>query len=340
MTGLSTLCYIEKNGKYLMLHRTVKKNDVNREKWIGVGGHFEQDESPEECLLREVREETGYTLTSWRYRGIVTFVSGDGVTEYMSLFTADGFEGEPIPCDEGELAWVDIEDVWKLNIWEGDKIFFRLIDEEHPFFSLKLTYDGSGHLIAAALDGKPMELFDILNPDGSRTGLTRERGVALREGSLHAAAHIWVLRPGISGRTELLLRKPDGNFRPGTYDISAASHLAVGESAPKAAIRKLSETLGIETTPGCLRFIGTYHSVSENIYYGKHFRDNELRSVYLYTESADLPPITQGSSESKEILWMDLQAFLHGVREGSFPTCINADELRMLESYLKTHTIF
>lgn len=195
MTGLSTLCYIEKNGKYLMLHRTVKKNDVNREKWIGVGGHFEQDESPEECLLREVREETGYTLTSWRYRGIVTFVSGDGVTEYMSLFTADGFEGEPIPCDEGELAWVDIEDVWQLNIWEGDKIFFRLIDEEHPFFSLKLTYDGSGHLIAAALDGKPMELFDILNPDGSRTGLTRERGVALREGSLHAAAHIWVLRP-------------------------------------------------------------------------------------------------------------------------------------------------
>ena len=103
MTGLSTLCYIEKDGKYLMLHRTVKKNDVNKDKWIGVGGHFEADESPEECLLREVKEETGYTLTSWKYRAIVTFVSGDGVTEYMSLLTADGFTGEQIACDEGEL---------------------------------------------------------------------------------------------------------------------------------------------------------------------------------------------------------------------------------------------
>ena len=135
MTGLSTLCYIEKDGKYLMLHRTVKKNDVNKDKWIGVGGHFEVDESPEECLLREVKEETGYTLTSYQYRGIVTFVSGGGVTEYMSLFTADGFKGEPIPCDEGELEWVDIEEVWHLNIWEGDKIFFRLLDEQKEFFS-------------------------------------------------------------------------------------------------------------------------------------------------------------------------------------------------------------
>lgn len=158
MAKLSTLCYIEQNGKYLMLHRTVKKNDVNKEKWIGVGGHFEADESPEECLLREVREETGYTLTSWQYRGIVTFVSGDGVTEYMSLFTADGFEGRPIPCDEGELAWVKIHDVEQLNSWEGDKIFFRLLRENRPFFSLKLVYDGHGGLVFAALDGQPMKL--------------------------------------------------------------------------------------------------------------------------------------------------------------------------------------
>lgn len=154
MAGLSTLCYIEKNGKYLMLHRTVKKNDVNKDKWIGVGGHFKADESPEECLLREVKEETGYTLTSYQYRGIVTFVSGGGVTEYMSLFTADGFAGNPIPCDEGELEWVNKEDVWKLNIWEGDKIFFQLLEEERPFFSLKLVYDGEDRLVSAALDGK------------------------------------------------------------------------------------------------------------------------------------------------------------------------------------------
>lgn len=157
MSALSTLCYIEKDGKYLMLHRTVKKNDVNKDKWIGVGGHFEKDESPEECLMREVKEETGYTLTSYRYRGLVTFVSGTGVTEYMSLFTADGFEGKPIACDEGELKWVDKDQIWNLNLWEGDKIFFRLLEERQDFFSLKLVYDGCDKLIFAALDGTPME---------------------------------------------------------------------------------------------------------------------------------------------------------------------------------------
>lgn len=156
MTSLSTLCYIEKDGKYLMLHRTVKKNDVNKDKWIGVGGHFEKDESPEECLLREVREETGYTLTSWKFRGLVTFVSGSGVTEYMSLFTADGFTGEPVPCDEGDLVWINKEEVLHLNIWEGDKIFFRLLNEGREFFSLKLVYDGTDQLTEASLDGIPL----------------------------------------------------------------------------------------------------------------------------------------------------------------------------------------
>lgn len=158
MTGLSTLCYIIQDGRYLMLHRTVKKNDVNKDKWIGVGGHFEEGESPEECLLREVKEETGYTLTSYRYRGIVTFISGNGVTEYMSLFTADGFEGEPVLCDEGELAWVPVEDVYRLNIWEGDKIFFRLLEEREEFFSLKLVYDGHDGLVSVLLDGKPISI--------------------------------------------------------------------------------------------------------------------------------------------------------------------------------------
>lgn len=153
----STLCYIQKDGAYLMLHRTVKEHDVNKDKWIGVGGHFEEGESPEECVLREVKEETGYTLTSYRFRGLVTFLSGDGVAEYMSLFTADGFTGEPVPCDEGELEWVPIERIQDLNIWEGDKIFFRLLDEEAPFFSLKLVCDGHGGLVEAVLNGKPVE---------------------------------------------------------------------------------------------------------------------------------------------------------------------------------------
>ena len=134
MERLSTLCYIEQDGKYLMLHRTVKENDVNKDKWIGVGGHFEYGESPEECLLREVKEETGYTLTSWKYRGIVTFVYGEDTVEYMSLYTADGFTGEPVECDEGELEWVDKKDIPALELWEGDKIFFRLLDMGREFF--------------------------------------------------------------------------------------------------------------------------------------------------------------------------------------------------------------
>ena len=158
MKNLSTLCYLQRDGAYLMLHRTVKKNDVITDNWLGVGGHFEVGESPEECLLREVKEETGYTLTSFRFRGLVTFLSGDGVTEYMSLFTADGFEGEPIPCDEGVLEWVPREKIPELNIWEGDKIFFRLLAEEIPFFSLKLVYDGQGGLVEAQLNGKRLAL--------------------------------------------------------------------------------------------------------------------------------------------------------------------------------------
>lgn len=154
MVSLSTLCYIEKEEKYLMLHRIVKKNDVNKDKWIGVGGHFEHQESPEDCLLREVKEETGYTLTSYQYRGIVTFIYGEDVTEYMSLFTADGFEGEEIPCDEGQLEWIDKKEVYNLNIWEGDKIFFRLLEENRGFFSLKLVYDKNDQLQYYAIDGK------------------------------------------------------------------------------------------------------------------------------------------------------------------------------------------
>lgn len=144
---MSTLCYIEQEGRYLMLHRTVKENDVNRGKWIGVGGHFEADESPEECLLREVEEETGYRLLRWQFRGLVTFLSGDGVTEYMHLFTADKFVGTPSACDEGELAWVEKERVGELELWPGDRIFLQLLAENAPFFSLKLVYDGAGKLL-------------------------------------------------------------------------------------------------------------------------------------------------------------------------------------------------
>lgn len=154
---LTTLCYLEKDDSYLMLHRIKKKNDINEGKWIGVGGKFEKDESPEDCLLREVREETGYTLTSWRYRGIITFVTARGETEYMSLYTADEFEGELQECTEGVLKWIRKNEVPELNLWEGDRIFLRLLTEDRPFFSLKLVYDAEDRLCEAVLDGQKME---------------------------------------------------------------------------------------------------------------------------------------------------------------------------------------
>lgn len=137
----TTLCYMEKDDKYLMLHRVKKENDQNKDKWIGVGGKFEDGETPEDCVRREVLEETGLTLTDYRYRGIVTFVLKDWGTEYMHLFTATGFEGEMKVCEEGDLVWVPKDEIEDLEIWEGDKVFFRLLAEEGGFFSLKLVYE-------------------------------------------------------------------------------------------------------------------------------------------------------------------------------------------------------
>ncbi len=151
---LTTLCYIEKDNRYLMLHRIKKEKDINKDKYIGVGGHFEYGESPDECLMREVLEETGLKLTSYRARGIVTFIYGDEVVEYMHLYTADGFEGTISDCDEGELVWVEKDKVCELNIWDGDKIFFGLLAEDRPFFSLKLVYSLNDELIEVRLDGK------------------------------------------------------------------------------------------------------------------------------------------------------------------------------------------
>ncbi|MDD7772543.1 MAG: NUDIX hydrolase [Faecousia sp.] len=152
----TTLCYLEKDGCYLMLHRIKKKNDLNQDKWVGVGGKLEENESPEECLVREVREETGLTLTRWRYCGIVTFVSDRWEGEYMHLYTADGFTGQLTDCNEGVLEWVPKERVRLLPQWEGDRIFFRLMEQNVPFFSLKLQYEGD-RLVLAALNGQPLD---------------------------------------------------------------------------------------------------------------------------------------------------------------------------------------
>lgn len=152
---MTSLCYLERDGKYLMLHRVKKKNDPNHDKWLGLGGKFEAAESPEDCMRREVLEETGLTVTDFQYRGIVTFVNGADSCEYMHLFLCTDWSGTPTECDEGELAWIDKRELLKLPMWEGDRIFLELLDKPCPFFSLKLVYNGD-KLTQAVLNGKEL----------------------------------------------------------------------------------------------------------------------------------------------------------------------------------------
>ena len=161
--ALTTLCYLERDDKYLMMHRISKKNDINKDKWIGVGGHFEDNESPEECIQREILEETGYDipLDALEYRAIITFISDKGDYELMSLFTAKAPDWEPRECSEGRLEWVEKDKVFDLNLWEGDKIFFKLLKESRDFFSLKMHYDREDKLIEAVLNGKNYENYRL-----------------------------------------------------------------------------------------------------------------------------------------------------------------------------------
>jgi 8-oxo-dGTP diphosphatase len=149
----TTLCYITRGDEVLMLHRTKKEGDMNRDKWLGIGGKLEENESPDDCLLREALEETGLTLTHWKCRGIVTFLSDRYEGEYMYLFTADGFEGSLKECDEGDLQWITREKLNALPKWEGDQIFLDLLWQDAPFFLLTLSYEGD-KLKEAVLNGQ------------------------------------------------------------------------------------------------------------------------------------------------------------------------------------------
>ncbi len=153
----TSLCYIENSGRYLMMHRKKKENDENKGKWIGVGGKFKEGESPEDCMLRETFEETGIVVSDFKYRGIVTFVSDLYETEHMHLFTATSDTDKFISCDEGELKWIFKDEILSLNLWEGDRIFLKLIEDENtPFFSLKLQYEGDT-LVKTVINGKLMK---------------------------------------------------------------------------------------------------------------------------------------------------------------------------------------
>lgn len=312
---LTTLCYIEKDDSYLMLHRVKKQQDVNKDKWIGIGGHFEKGESPEECLFREIKEETGLTLTGFSFRGLVTFSATGWPTEYMCLYTADSFEGVLTDCEEGTLQWVKKEELMSLNLWEGDKIFFKLLLEDAPFFSLKLSYDGD-RLTEAVLNGKPMELLELRREDGSRTGIVRERSFIHENGDLHGTSHVWIVRPTKAGGFELLLQKrsKQKDSYPGCYDISSAGHIPAGNDYLDSALREMEEELGIRAQPKDLQEAFLHLGYAETEFYGKPFKNAEVSMVYLYDKPIELADLNLQEEEVEEVCWMEYEKVLAEVR--------------------------
>lgn len=333
---LTTLCYIEKDGKYLMLHRVSKEHDVNKDKWIGIGGHFEEGESPEECLLREAKEETGLTLVSWRFRGIVTFLAEGWQTEYMCLYTADRFEGELCVCDEGMLEWVAKEEIMKLNLWEGDKIFLKLLAQDAPFFSLKLSYRGDV-LQYAALDGRTLELFDICDERGEPTGQVTERSVAHALGIRHRTVYVWAVRRGRSGKWQILMqtRSAEKTY-PGCYGSSASGHVMAGDGYEASALRELEEELGIRAKPEELHFAGIFDSGDIcTEFHGEPFYDREISSVYVYQNPIDIGRLSLQQEEVESVHWIDYEECLSRVLQGDGRFCVNLRGLRLLGAYLK-----
>ncbi len=345
MTGmpeLTTLCYLVKDGKALMLHRVVKNNDVNKDKWIGVGGHFEDGESPEDCAKREIFEETGLTAEAMTLNGIVTFDSAkQDHTEYMFLYTVT-------------------------ELWEGDRIFLKLLDEGHPFFSLKLVYDEKDVLRGAVLDGRQMELFDILNPDGTLAGYTRERSIAHEMGSLHGTVQGQVdknaerensspatltadqsresdefSRNNAGCHWQLLLQKRAANkdSYPGCMDISSAGHMKAGDSVEETLLREFREEMGIRASVKDFIYIGDHLSYHESVFYGKRFRDHELSHIFVYSPSdqIDAEKLRLQKEEIESVSWIDFDELEKRMQDKTIQTCIDPEELSILKDFLNHH---
>ncbi len=332
---LTTLCYIEKDDSYLMLHRIKKEHDINKDKWIGIGGHFEADESPDDCVVREAKEETGLTLTSYRLRGVLTFLCDDITDYYIFLYTADGFEGELKNCNEGLLEWVAKDKISSLHLWEGDLIFFQLLAENAPFFSLKLRYIDN-ILKEAVLNGKAMELFDIVDENGIPTGQVRERSLVHRYGDLHRTAHVWIVRRNESGSFDVLLQKraADKDSFPGCFDISSAGHIPAGMNYLESALRELEEELGIIALPEDLKFIGYHDGEIVTSFYGSPFHNHEFSAVYVLSADIPVSSFRLQKEEIESVVWINYEKCLASMRDGTLAHCIFIDEFLALKTWM------
>lgn len=332
----TTLCYIFCGDEILMIHRIKKKNDENEGKYIGLGGHFLENEDAKQCVLREVLEESGIDLLNPVYNGIVTFHSDLYPSEEMHLFTAFLEEKPPLPpCDEGVLCFVKKEQLLSLKMWEGDLIFLSLLFEKAPFFHLTLRYKGE-RLEEALLDGRPTELLDLLDDDGNKSGKFKERSLIHRDGDLHKTVHVWIYRKK-DGRTHLLLQKRAArkDAYPGLYDISCAGHLGRGEEPSDGAMRELAEELGICPPEDSLCPIGHFDRFTKESFYGQPFLDNERAILFLLDGApffSDHPSVW--NDEVEGALWVDLEELLKDHTLGG-DSCIVKEELQLVADALK-----
>lgn len=336
----TTLCYIEKEDSYLMLHRIKKEHDINKDKWIGIGGHFETGESPDDCLLRETFEETGLTLTSYQFRGILTFICDDITDYYICLYTADGYTGNLKECMEGTLEWVPKKDIINLDLWEGDLIFFKLLEENAPFFSLKVSYRNNV-LKEAVLNGQPMELFDLVDEYGIPTGKVRERSLVHLNGNLHRTAHVWITRPNAKSGFDVLLQKRAAgkDSYPGCYDISSAGHIPAGCDYLESALRELEEELGITVSAEELTLIAYHEGNTQDTFYSRPFRNHEYSAVYLLNKDIPLSSLTLQQEEIESVLWMDYAECLAAIKSATLNHCIYLDEFELLgRQYFQFHS--
>lgn len=328
----TTLCYIEKNDSYLMLHRTKKKHDGSFEKWLGVGGKLEKGETHEECVLREVKEETGYELIDYCFRGKVYFYSDTWEDEIMYLYTATGYTGEEILCNEGELVWVKKNEVCNLHIWEGDRLFLNRLMEDNSYFELELRYAGDNLVSHKWL----MEMFDVVDEDGNPTGEIVDRKTAHREGIRHRTSHIWLLRRN-NEKLEILLQKRSKNkdSHPGCYDISSAGHIHAGCDFKESALRELSEELGVLAQSDDLIYVGKINTYRETMPHGEIFKDNQVSAVFIMWYNKESCEFSLQEEEVESVEWFELEDCMNKVKNNLFSHCMRLHELEMVKKAIQ-----
>ena len=274
---------------------------------------------------------------NYQFRGIVTFCSGDTLTEYMCLYTADEFEGEITSCNEGVLEWVDKDKLTTLNLWDGDVLFLDLLRRKIPFFSLKLSYKEDGSWYQAVLNGKELELFDICDDKGMPTGHVKERTMVHKDGDMHRTVHVWIIQRRQDGGVDVLLQKRSTNkdSYPGCYDISSAGHMHAGDAFEDSALRELEEELGIKADNADFRFIGFHQGYFEEDFWGERFIDREVSAVYLYEKPVELTQLSLQASEVDEVKLMDYDKVCEDIKSGILPNCIYPEEFAMIKRALE-----